>query len=136
MSSAETPRFDASAAAQQMLELGQAASVPTVLPTQAHSSPGAPPSWASPAPLPGSLSDRGNAKLFVRLYRNDYRHVPGIGWFRWDGKVWDACSEDRVVDEVHRFVKQILRTSVTASDRSGPCRSRRSRSRTAIARRA
>ncbi|MEU5959543.1 hypothetical protein, partial [Streptomyces sp. NPDC047525] len=27
--------------------------------------------------LPDTLSDRGNAKLFVKLYANDYRHVPG-----------------------------------------------------------
>ncbi|MBD2835119.1 DNA primase, partial [Streptomyces pratensis] len=26
--------------------------------------------------LPDTLTDRGNAKLFVKLYANDYRHVP------------------------------------------------------------
>ncbi|MGP3632805.1 hypothetical protein ACTU45_05435, partial [Streptomyces sp. 24-1644] len=34
--------------------------------------------------LPDSLTDRGNAKLFVRLYARDYRHVTGLGWYRWD----------------------------------------------------
>jgi putative DNA primase/helicase len=29
--------------------------------------------------LPHTLCDRGNAKLFVHLYANDYRRVPGIG---------------------------------------------------------
>ncbi|MFD3680425.1 hypothetical protein [Streptomyces sp. NPDC058613] len=38
---------------------------------------------ATPAGLPpDTLSDRGNAKLFVRLYSGDYRHVPGLGWYR------------------------------------------------------
>ncbi len=41
MSSAETPRFDAGAAAQQMLDLEQAAARPSVLPAQSQSSPGA-----------------------------------------------------------------------------------------------
>ncbi|MFD3657664.1 hypothetical protein ACFWSK_30590, partial [Streptomyces sp. NPDC058620] len=31
--------------------------------------------------LPDSLTDRGNAKLFVRLYARDYRHVTGLGWY-------------------------------------------------------
>lgn len=88
MSSAESPRFDASAAAQQMLDL-EAASPAAVaaLPAQAQDSP-APPSWAMPAPLPGTLTDRGNAKLFVKLYRDQFRHVEGLGWFSWDGHRW------------------------------------------------
>ncbi|MGW7453506.1 hypothetical protein [Streptomyces sp. NPDC054787] len=42
--------------------------------------------------LPDTLSDRGNAKLFVRLYAGDYRHVPGLGWYRWDTTRWQACA--------------------------------------------
>ncbi|MGA5318483.1 DNA primase family protein [Streptomyces pseudogriseolus] len=47
--------------------------------------------------LPDTLSDRGNAKLFVRLYANDYRHVPGLGWFRWDHTRWQADEDDTVL---------------------------------------
>lgn len=47
--------------------------------------------------LPDTLTDRGNAKLFVKLYRNDYRHVPGIGWFRWDGTRWQIDEDDTVL---------------------------------------
>ncbi|WP_331734314.1 phage/plasmid primase, P4 family [Streptomyces sp. NBC_00887] len=47
--------------------------------------------------LPDTLTDRGNAKLFVNLYRNDYRHVPGIGWFRWDGTRWQFDEDDTVM---------------------------------------
>jgi putative DNA primase/helicase len=47
--------------------------------------------------LPDTLSDRGNAKLFVRLYTNDYRHVPGIGWYRWDTTRWQMDEDDTVL---------------------------------------
>lgn len=47
--------------------------------------------------LPDSLSDRGNAKLFVRLYANDYRHVPGMGWYRWAGTRWQVDEDDTVL---------------------------------------
>lgn len=47
--------------------------------------------------LPDTLSDRGNAKLFVRLYANDYRHVPGLGWFRWDNTRWQVDEDDTVL---------------------------------------
>ncbi|MFJ3762933.1 phage/plasmid primase, P4 family [Streptomyces sp. NPDC090080] len=46
--------------------------------------------------LPDTLTDRGNAKLFVRLYSNDYRHVPGIGWYRWDTTRWQIDEDDTV----------------------------------------
>ncbi|MEV8434733.1 DNA primase family protein [Streptomyces chartreusis] len=47
--------------------------------------------------LPDTLSDRGNAKLFVKLYANDYRHVPGIGWYRWDTTRWQIDEDDTVL---------------------------------------
>ncbi|MEU9222251.1 phage/plasmid primase, P4 family [Streptomyces sp. NPDC048376] len=47
--------------------------------------------------LPDTLSDRGNAKLFVKLYGNDYRHVPGIGWYRWDTTRWQVDEDDTVL---------------------------------------
>ncbi|MFC8956525.1 phage/plasmid primase, P4 family [Streptomyces sp. NPDC057101] len=47
--------------------------------------------------LPDTLSDRGNAKLFARLHTDRYRHVPGLGWFRWDGTRWRADEDDTVL---------------------------------------
>ncbi|MFE3992557.1 phage/plasmid primase, P4 family [Streptomyces goshikiensis] len=47
--------------------------------------------------LPDTLSDRGNAKLFVKLYAGDYRHVPGIGWYRWDTTRWQFDEDDTVI---------------------------------------
>ncbi|MEJ8640058.1 phage/plasmid primase, P4 family [Streptomyces sp. MS2.AVA.5] len=47
--------------------------------------------------LPDTLSDRGNAKLFAKLYANDYRHVPGIGWYRWDTTRWQLDEDDTVL---------------------------------------
>jgi putative DNA primase/helicase len=47
--------------------------------------------------LPHTLSDRGNALLFVELYANDYRHVPGIGWYRWDTTRWRIDEDDTVL---------------------------------------
>ncbi|SEE58847.1 phage/plasmid primase, P4 family [Streptomyces sp. TLI_105] len=62
MSSEGSPRFDPRAGGRQVL---------------------------GPEPLlPPSLSDRGNAHLFVRLHRDQFRHVKGLGWFSWDGYRW------------------------------------------------
>ncbi|MFE6946512.1 DNA primase family protein [Streptomyces chartreusis] len=47
--------------------------------------------------LPDTLSDRGNAKLFVKLYSNDYRYVPGLGWYRWDSTRWHIDEDDSVL---------------------------------------
>ncbi|MFB7672297.1 phage/plasmid primase, P4 family [Kitasatospora purpeofusca] len=47
--------------------------------------------------LPDSLSDRGTAKAFVQLYGRDYRHVPGLGWYRWAGHRWQADEDDTVL---------------------------------------
>ncbi|CAL9674629.1 hypothetical protein SUDANB178_07650 (plasmid) [Streptomyces sp. enrichment culture] len=47
--------------------------------------------------VPDSLTDRGNAKLFVKLYANDYRHVPHLGWYRWDTTRWQIDEDDSVL---------------------------------------
>lgn len=47
--------------------------------------------------LPDTLTDRGYAKLFVKVYANDYRHVPGIGWYRWDTTRWQIDEDDTVL---------------------------------------
>ncbi|MER7983086.1 phage/plasmid primase, P4 family [Streptomyces sp. NPDC095817] len=46
--------------------------------------------------LPDILTDRGNARLFVRLYARNYRYVPGIGWYRWDSTRWKVDEDDAV----------------------------------------
>ncbi|MFF5408528.1 DNA primase, partial [Streptomyces misionensis] len=98
MSSTEsTPPFDAQAAAQQMLalqarELSDRRVEASVMPSQPSPHSVAPPSRAryesGTSFLPPSLTDRGNAILFVRLYRDRFRHVEGLGWFVWDGYRW------------------------------------------------
>ncbi|MFJ8888497.1 phage/plasmid primase, P4 family [Streptomyces sp. NPDC102402] len=47
--------------------------------------------------LPDTLSDRGNAKLFARFYSHGYRHVPGLGWYRWETTRWQADEDDTVL---------------------------------------
>lgn len=44
--------------------------------------------------VPDSLTDRGNAKLFVSLHARDFRYVPGLGWYRWCGYRWQADEND------------------------------------------
>ncbi|MCP3822861.1 DNA primase, partial [Streptomyces sp. A3M-1-3] len=86
--------FDPQAVAAQIL-----AQASTPLPAQAtESRPPAPAEHATAAGLvPDTLTDRGNAKLFVKLYANDYRHVPGLGWFRWDTTRWQMDEDDTVL---------------------------------------
>ncbi|MFE7331296.1 phage/plasmid primase, P4 family [Streptomyces sp. NPDC057565] len=100
MSSAESvPRFDPQAAAQQMLDLQGAEPTSTLLPLQTTTVPSAPghsPARTTrPALLPPSLSDRGNARLFVQLYRDQFRHVEGLGWFAWDGYRWKRTGGEK-----------------------------------------
>ncbi|MEE1790348.1 phage/plasmid primase, P4 family [Streptomyces sp. BE308] len=99
MSSAESKRFDATAAAQQMLDLQD--DIPA-LPAQtsaeqpaAPAAPAAPPAGPTDGQLPTTLTDRGNAKLFVRLYRDAFRHVEGLGWFCWDGYRWKRTGGEK-----------------------------------------
>ncbi|MET7608595.1 phage/plasmid primase, P4 family [Streptomyces avermitilis] len=102
MSSAEnTPRFDPQAAAQQMLELSHPTTAeqhttPALLPRQT-SMPLTPASgdWMPSAPLPPSLTDRGNARLFVKRYRNQFRHAESLGWFAWDGYRWKRSGGEK-----------------------------------------
>ncbi|MGY4920696.1 DNA primase, partial [Streptomyces sp. 900116325] len=52
----------------------------------------------APSPLiPDTLSDRGNAKLFAKLYANEYRHVPGLGWYRWESTRWQIDEHGAVL---------------------------------------
>ncbi|MGW3635209.1 hypothetical protein ACWD7F_34595 [Streptomyces sp. NPDC005122] len=46
-------------------------------------------------PLPPSLTDRGNARLFVQRYRDRFRHVEGLGWFAWDGYRWKRTGGEK-----------------------------------------
>ncbi|POX58414.1 DNA primase [Streptomyces sp. Ru62] len=71
----------------------------TVVPVPAQSDPRRVPVDGVPAAglLPDTLSDRGNAKLFVKLYASDFRHVPGIGWYRWNVTHWQMDEDDTVL---------------------------------------
>ncbi|GAA3153263.1 phage/plasmid primase, P4 family [Streptomyces rectiviolaceus] len=85
--------FNPEAVAAQIRAQGSAA-----VPAPARASTPPAPNSAATANglLPDTLSDRGNAKLFVKLYANDYRHVPGIGWYRWDTTRWQIDEDDSV----------------------------------------
>lgn len=85
--------FDPEAVAAQIRAQTSAVPVP------AQAEPGRAPTGEVTAHglLPDTLSDRGNAKLFVKLYADDYRHVPGIGWYRWDTTRWQIDEDDTVL---------------------------------------
>ncbi|MEU5196084.1 phage/plasmid primase, P4 family [Streptomyces scabiei] len=93
--SAEPLRFDAEAAAaqihqQQALDLVLTEPVPGPhLPAQqdARASRVTDPNLPVPF-MPDSLTDRGNAKLFARLYSDQFRYVIGMGWHSWDTYRW------------------------------------------------
>ncbi len=84
MSSAEsTPQSDPQTAVRHMSGL-KAAEQPSLLDCAARL-----------AQVPPSLTDRGNARLFVQLYREQVRHVEGLGWFAWDGCRWKRTGGDK-----------------------------------------
>ncbi|MFE0359331.1 phage/plasmid primase, P4 family [Streptomyces nigra] len=90
--------FDAEAVAAQIRTQGHSAPATTVaLPAQTDASRAVTGHATAAGLLPDTLSDRGNAKLFVKLYADDYRHVPGIGWYRWDTTRWQIDEDDTVL---------------------------------------
>jgi putative DNA primase/helicase len=60
--------------------------------------------------LPDSLSDRGNAKLFVSLYGRDFRHVPGLGWYRWSGYRWETDEDGNVLWAAGEMAESLAET--------------------------
>ena len=90
--------FDPEAVAAQIRNQARPAPAATVaLPAQADASRAAAGEATAAGLLPDTLTDRGNAKLFVKLYANDYRHVPGMGWYRWDTTRWQIDEDDTVL---------------------------------------
>ncbi|MFE2640138.1 phage/plasmid primase, P4 family [Streptomyces scopuliridis] len=49
--------------------------------------------------VPRTLTDRGNAHLFQRVYGDDFRYVPNLGWYRWAGYRWAFDVESHAVSE-------------------------------------
>ncbi|MDH6107818.1 putative DNA primase/helicase [Kitasatospora sp. MAP12-15] len=93
--------FDPVVAAQQIL-----AQPPLPLPTQSLPAHAA----TSNGLLPDTLTDRGNAKLFVSLYGRDYRHVPGLGWYKWAGYRWEIDEDDSVLWAAGEMAESIATT--------------------------
>ncbi|WP_432164177.1 DNA primase family protein [Streptomyces tendae] len=103
MSSIEdASRFDSHATAQEHIGLeasGPAARKASKSPSLSAESPdssrtktGGPPPVTT---VPTTLTDRGNARLFVERYRNEFRHVEGLGWFFWDGYRWNRTNGEK-----------------------------------------
>lgn len=104
--------FDAQAVAHQ---------IRTHLPLPTQATPPEPDGMATaPRPataaglLPDTLTDRGAAKLFVHIYGRDYRHVPGMGWYRWDSNRWQVDEDDTVL-----WAAGDLAESIATVDSSG-----------------
>jgi putative DNA primase/helicase len=94
-------------------------SVPVPRPTESHAEDLSAGSRATAdGLLPDTLSDRGNAKLFVRLYANDYRHVPGLGWHRWDSTRWLVDEDDTVLWAAGDLAPPTTHAASTARPRS------------------
>ncbi|MFE2749842.1 phage/plasmid primase, P4 family [Streptomyces scopuliridis] len=96
MSSADSPRFDATAAAQQMLDLGVQGAQPSLPAQQSTATATAVHERAMPpGRLPGLLTDRGNAKLFAVMFGDQFRHVEGLGWYHWDQYRWKRTGGEK-----------------------------------------
>ncbi|NJP95974.1 putative DNA primase/helicase [[Actinomadura] parvosata subsp. kistnae] len=117
----EPGNFNAEAVAQQMLDL---ADLPTAAPAQESSLP---PSATKNGLLPEHLSDRGNAKLFVDLYGRDFRHVPGLGWYRWADYRWVLDEGDTVLWAAGDMAEQLA--TIDPYHRHSPAELRRHKKR-------
>ncbi|GLW19919.1 DNA primase/helicase [Streptomyces sp. NBRC 13847] len=96
MSSADSPRFDATAAAREILNLEIQTAQPS-LPAQQNTASAT--TVDEPAPssgtLPKLLTDRGNAKLFAVMFGDRFRHVEGLGWYHWDQYRWKRTGGEK-----------------------------------------
>ncbi|MFI1539561.1 DNA primase family protein [Streptomyces anandii] len=100
MSSAEsTPQSDPQTAVRHAFGIRAAEQPSPLLPARTAATASAPTALpdaaARTAQVPPSLTDRGNARLFVQLYREQVRHVEGLGWFAWDGCRWKRTGGDK-----------------------------------------
>ncbi|GAA1375018.1 DNA primase family protein [Streptomyces beijiangensis] len=106
--SAEPARFDAEVAAEQIRQQAFDFEVPEPprLPAQqtdARPQPGVP-----LGVMPDSLTDRGNAKLFARLYSDRFRYVIGMGWHSWDEYRWKLTGgEETAIWAAGEMAEQI-----------------------------
>ncbi|MFD7490840.1 phage/plasmid primase, P4 family [Streptomyces sp. NPDC059832] len=93
--SAESIRFDAEGAAEQIRQQSLDLALPGTpsLPAQ-QTDARCPPAPSAPVVLPDALTDRGNAKLFARLYADQFRYVVGMGWHSWDQYRWKLTGGD------------------------------------------
>ncbi len=131
MSSADSPRFDATAAAQQMLELEVQTTQPS-LPAQQNTASIVIHEPAMPKGLlPAMLTDRGNAKLFAIMFGDQFRHVEGLGWHHWDQDRWKRTGgEKAAVWAAGDLAEQMPATDPTGTfnDRESNAHRRRSMS--------
>ncbi|PJN36665.1 DNA primase [Streptomyces sp. CB02959] len=65
--------------------------------------------------LPDSLTDRGMAKTFAHLYAGDYRHVNGLGWYKWADYRWEPDEHDTVVWAAGDMAENLATTDPTGS---------------------
>ncbi|MEU8892973.1 phage/plasmid primase, P4 family [Streptomyces sp. NPDC048442] len=104
------PGFDADGAAEQMRQLGTSLARPPVVPAQQ-----AAPIATAAVVLPDALTDRGNAKLFARLYQDRFRYVVGMGWHIWDDYRWRGAGGDNAAV----WAAGDMAEEIAASDPSG-----------------
>ncbi|MEV7251956.1 DNA primase family protein [Streptomyces cyaneofuscatus] len=95
MTGAGSTHFDAAAVAQQMLALEAFEEDRLPSSVQAGEEAAPRPLGGVVEQLPESLSDRGNAKLFVERFRSQFRHFDGLGWFSWDGYRWKRTGGEK-----------------------------------------
>ncbi|WP_440073280.1 DNA primase family protein [Streptosporangium sp. OZ121] len=103
-SSSGAARFDPVAVAQQIIDFSANGTSPpqnTVDATSFATDHGL---------LPDTLTDRGNAKLFVALYGKDFKHVPGLGWYRWTGSRWQLDESKTIMWSVGEMAENIAST--------------------------
>lgn len=77
--------------------------------------------------VPDSLSDRGNAKLFVHLHGGRFRHVPGLGWYRWSGYRWESDEDDNVLWAVGDMADSLAEVDTAGRHSSSALRRHRRR---------
>jgi putative DNA primase/helicase len=63
-----------------------------------------------------ALTDLGNAERLVSAHGRDLRHVPGLGWHRWDGRCWQRDEDGEPMRRAKLAARAILHDAANCDD--------------------
>ncbi|MFI5778264.1 phage/plasmid primase, P4 family [Nocardia sp. NPDC051570] len=61
-------------------------------------------------------SDSHVSELFADQIRDTHYHAEGLGWMRWNGKIWQRVSRDEIIERSRTFALELQRQTTETGD--------------------